>query len=166
MWKALLHRLLISIPLLVSVSMVTFVLAALTPGNAARTILGLTATKAQLNALERSLGLDQALYIQYWHWLVGVLHGNLGDSIFTGEPVSRILNVGLPITLTLIVAAVGGSLIVGVPLGIVSAEIRCDPPHRRHILACGFCDPIVLARPSACDCVFHGVALVSGVRLD
>jgi peptide/nickel transport system permease protein len=122
MWKVLVHRLLISIPLLVSVSMVTFVLAALTPGNAARTILGLTATRAQLNALQKSLGLDRPLYVQYWHWLVGVLHGNLGNSIFTGEPVSRILNAGCPITLTLVVTAVVGALVVGVPLGIVSAR--------------------------------------------
>jgi peptide/nickel transport system permease protein len=131
MQRALLRRLLISIPLLLSVSLATFVLAALTPGNAARTILGTTATPAQLKALEKSLGLDSPLYVQYWHWLIQVVQGNFGRSVFNGEPVSRILNAGLPITCTLVVAAVAGALIVGVPLGILSAR-RSGPI--RHVV--------------------------------
>ena len=69
MRRALIRRLVVSIPLLLAVSLVTFVLLALTPGNAARTILGTSATPSQIDALERQLGLDQPLYAQYWHWL-------------------------------------------------------------------------------------------------
>jgi peptide/nickel transport system permease protein len=131
MRRALIRRLVVSIPLLLSVSLVTFVLLALTPGNAARTILGTSATVPQVDALERQLGLDEPLYAQYWHWLSRALHGNLGSSVFTGEPVVRILSSGLPITLTLVIAATAGSLLIGVPLGILSSR-RSGPI--RHVV--------------------------------
>jgi len=131
MRRALIRRLVVSIPLLLSVSLLTFVLLALTPGNAARTILGTSATPQQLDALEKQLGLDEPLYEQYWHWFSGVLHGNLGSSVFTGQPVAQILSPGLVITLTLIIAAAAGALLVGVPLGILSAR-RSGPV--RHVV--------------------------------
>jgi peptide/nickel transport system permease protein len=112
----------LSLPLLFGVSVLTFVLAGLTPGSAARAILGTTATNQSIAALNRSLGLNKPIYQQYWHWLYGILHGQLGHSIFTGEPVSRILASGLPITLTLIGASVLLSLLIGVPLGVLSAQ--------------------------------------------
>jgi peptide/nickel transport system permease protein len=122
MLRAFVHRLALSVPLLLGVSALTFVLAALTPGDAAQTILGTQASPEAVAKLNESMGLNLPIYQQYGNWLSGVFHGDLGTSVFTGEPVTRILGDGLPITLTLIVGAVGLSLLIGVPLGVASAR--------------------------------------------
>ena len=122
MRRILVHRLLISIPLLLFVTLLTFVLASITPGNAARAILGTTSSPEAVRKLEVQLGLNKPIYVQYWHWLSGLGHGSLGSSVFNGEPVATLLNQGLPITLTLIIGAVVGSLVIGVPLGVISAR--------------------------------------------
>lgn len=129
MRRVLIHRLVVSVPLVIFVSAFTFILANITPGNAARSILGTSATPSSIATLERTLGLDQPIYVQYWHWLSAALQGNLGTSMFNGEPVATILNQGLPITLTLIALAVVGSLLVGIPLGVASA-LRGGPLGR------------------------------------
>jgi peptide/nickel transport system permease protein len=104
------------------VTLATFLLEALTPGDAGRTILGTTATLAEVHQLDQRFGLDQPVYVQYWHWLVRVLHGNLGSSIFSGEPVRQVMASAAPITITLIIASVIVSIVIGVPLGIAGAR--------------------------------------------
>ena len=98
-------------------------LESLTPGNPAVTILGTQATPATVAALTKELGLNKPIYVQYWQWLYAALHGNLGRSIFTGEPVSSILNSRLPVTLSLIIATVLVSAIVGISIGVASAKL-------------------------------------------
>ena len=78
MLKVIRRRLLFAIPLVLTVTFLSFFLEALTPGSEAATILGTSATPAQLRALTSRLGLNHPFYVQYWHWLVGVLHGDLG----------------------------------------------------------------------------------------
>lgn len=115
------YRLLISVPLLFGVSILTFVLVSLTPGDAARTILGTNGTPQQYAQLRHQLGLDQPLYAQYGHWVERVLHGNLGSSLFTGEPVTQALNERLSVTLSLIIGATALSALLGIGLGVLSA---------------------------------------------
>ena len=122
MLRMLLRRLALSIPLLFIVTILTFVVTGLTPGSAAATILGTSATAAKIAQLNRSLGLDQPIIVQYWHWLVNAAQGNLGVSTFTAEPVTTILASGLPVTLTLIAGAVIVAVVLGVPLGVLSAR--------------------------------------------
>jgi peptide/nickel transport system permease protein len=122
MLRMLLRRLALSIPLLFIVTILTFVVTGLAPGSAAATILGTSATPAKIAALNRSLGLDQPIIVQYWHWLVNAVQGNLGVSTFTAEPVTAILANGLPVTLTLIAGAVLVAVVLGVPLGVLSAR--------------------------------------------
>ncbi len=124
MIRPVLRRLLLAIPLLFVVSVVTFVIEALTPGNPGRAMLGVNSTVRAVNAIDRQLGFDRPIYLQYWSWLSGVVHGNFGRSVFTDQPVTTILNSGLPVTLTLIAGAVVISLILGVPLGVFSARRR------------------------------------------
>jgi peptide/nickel transport system permease protein len=124
MLPELLRRLGLSAALVFAVSVLTFIAAELTPGDPAVTILGTSATPQGIRALDAQLGLDQPIYLRYLNWLLGVLHGDLGTSIFTGEPVQTILNAALPITLTLIVGAVALSLLIGVPLGVIGATRR------------------------------------------
>jgi peptide/nickel transport system permease protein len=115
------RRLLLSIPLLFLVSAISFVLLALTPGNVAREILGVKATRQQIAALERSLGVDRPLYDQYWHWLTHALRGDLGHSIISGQSVSSLITSRISCTASLIVGTFLVFLVVGVMLGVFSA---------------------------------------------
>ncbi|MEN8651333.1 ABC transporter permease [Streptomyces sp. 21So2-11] len=120
--RLVVRRLLSSTPLLFLVSALTFVLVSLVPGDPARTIVGQHATVDQYNAVRLQLGLDEPLPIQYWDWLVGVFHGDLGSSLFSGEPVTSVLNSRLPVSLSLIVAGTILSGILGVSLGLLTAR--------------------------------------------
>jgi peptide/nickel transport system permease protein len=117
----IIRRLAISVPLIFVVSILVFVLEALTPGNAARALLGAGGTPEQYAALRRQLGLDQPLYQQYWHYIDRVLHGSFGTSIFTGQPVTTVLNARLPTTLSLIILSTVLAAVVGILLGTISA---------------------------------------------
>jgi peptide/nickel transport system permease protein len=122
MLRMLLRRLALSVPLLFIVTVLTFVVTGLAPGSAAATILGTSATPEKIAQLNRSLGLDQPMIVQYWHWLVNAAQGKLGVSTFTAEPVTAILANGLPVTLTLIAGALIVAVVLGVPLGVLSAR--------------------------------------------
>jgi peptide/nickel transport system permease protein len=115
------RRLWLSVPLLFGVSILTFVLESLTPGSPAAAILGTPATPETTAALSRQLGLNQPIYDQYWHWLERVLHGDLGRSILTQEPVTSLLDSRLSVTLSLIVGTVLVSSTIGIALGVASA---------------------------------------------
>lgn len=118
MIKLVLHRVLWSIPLLAVVSMLTFVLISVVPGNAAQAILGGNASAAQMSALTRQLGLDQPLWTQYWHWLSQAVAGNLGSSLVTGQSVTSILGSRLTVSLTLIIGGTLVASLLGALLGI------------------------------------------------
>ena len=121
MIKLVLYRVLWSVPLLWVVSLLTFVLISLVPGNAAQAILGGNASAAQMSALRGQLGLGQPLWTQYGHWLGRAIRGDLGTSLVTGQSVGSILGSRLTVSLTLII---GGTLVasaVGVLFGIWTA---------------------------------------------
>lgn len=115
------HRLLMAVPLLFAVSVLSFLLVSLTPGNATYAILGTNATPSEYAALRRALGLNLPLYDQYWQWLRHAVTGNLGASVLSGEPVSQAIGERLPVTLSLIVGALVVSVVAGVGLGVFSA---------------------------------------------
>jgi len=115
------RRLLLAIPLLFIVSFLSFALVAIAPGNPAADILGLDATKAQYAALDKQLGFNQPVPVQYWHWLVNALHGNLGSSYASSEPVISIVNSDLGVTLALVIGATLLTAIFGIGLGTLSA---------------------------------------------
>ena len=119
--KVVLRRLLSAVPLLFVVSALSFLLISLVPGNAAVAILGTTGTPASYAALRHQLGLDKPLYGQYWQWLHHALHGDLGRSLLTGEPVSRAITERFPVTLSLIAGALLATVVLGVGLGVFSA---------------------------------------------
>jgi peptide/nickel transport system permease protein len=122
--RYLLRRLLLSVPLLFGVSILTFIMVALVPGDPAVRILGAGHTAAEYQAMDAKLGLTEPLLVQYWHWLDGVLHGTLGTSLFTIQPVSAAIAQRLPVTIWLIIGATLVSLVAGVALGIASAVWR------------------------------------------
>ena len=121
MLRIVLRRLLWAVPLVLGVSLVVFVLASLVPGDPARTILGESATPDAVAALRDELGLDRPWYEQYLSWLGGLAHGDLGTSIFTGEPVTTALNSRLAVSLALVLVTVVTCTVVGIALGMAGA---------------------------------------------
>jgi peptide/nickel transport system permease protein len=116
------RRVAFAVPLLLLVSMLSFVLVSLTPGDAAQEILGANnLDPTQYVKLRHELGLDLPLYQQYWNWLTAALHGDLGRSLFSAQPVTQMIGQRLPTTLSLIALSLLVIVVVGVCLGIFSA---------------------------------------------
>jgi peptide/nickel transport system permease protein len=122
MWRIIRGRIAQSAPLLLFVSALTFFLQLFIPGDAARAIGGISAPPDQVAALRRTLHLDQPVWVQYWDWLKGAVHGDLGNAITNHESVTGALNTRLGVTLSIVIASTVLSLIVGVALGMVSAR--------------------------------------------
>jgi peptide/nickel transport system permease protein len=121
MLRLLLSRLALAVPVLVCVSLVAFVLLRLTPGDPAQLQAGLNATPETIEALRHEMALDQSMPVQYLAWAGRVLHGDLGVSYSTRQPVTALIGQRLPITAQLAVTALLLIVAIGVPLGIVSA---------------------------------------------
>lgn len=121
-WAAIVaRRVVFAIPLLFFVSAITFVLVAISPGDAAHILAGPNATPAQFAAIRRQLGLDAPITAQYWHWLENALHGNLGNSITNGLAVTRLVKQRIGVTLSLVLFATVLAAVLGVALGSISA---------------------------------------------
>lgn len=121
MIRLIARRVLWSLPSLVIVSALTFVLASLTPGDAARVVLGTNTDPAAYQQIRDQLGLDKSLPVQYGDWLGHALSGNLGSSLFTGQGVASIIGSRLGVTLSLIIGATLLAAILGVAIGLVGA---------------------------------------------
>src|SRR5260370_38553164 len=101
------RRLLHLLPVLLAVTLLTFLIASLLPGDLAYVILGDQATPEKLAALRAQMGLDLPIWQRYGHWLWGVLHGDFGRSFRTGETVLPAVLGRLPVSLGLMVLARG-----------------------------------------------------------
>lgn len=114
------RRLVLSVFLLFLVSVVVFSLTHLS-GDPARLILGTESTPEQLADLRTELGLDQPLLVQYWNFLWGALHGDLGNSLYYHEDAVSLVLGRLPATLQLSTAGMAIALAVALPAGMISA---------------------------------------------
>jgi len=103
------------------VTLLVFLLTHLLPGNVAVMILGQYQNVEQLRALEAKLGLNDPLPVQYWRWLRGILHGDLGTSIVMDRPVAPILWERIERSAPVAIAALLVTAIVGIVLGTVAA---------------------------------------------
>ena len=121
MVRLIVNRLLMSIVLIVISSIAIFFLMSLVPGDPARTILGANATPDAIARLREQLGLNQPLLSQYAGWLGGVIHGNFGESIFSGDPVLKLILARVPVTLSLMVLSTLVIAVLGTGLGLLSA---------------------------------------------
>jgi peptide/nickel transport system permease protein len=116
-----LRRLLLTVPVLIVTSIFVFLLIRLVPGDPVRTMLGFRATPGNIAAVRNQLGLDEPLTSQYWHWIIGVLHGDFGTDFVSHSPISSLLSTALPVTLEVTVLAMALALLIGVPLGVISS---------------------------------------------
>lgn len=87
------------------VTLIAFAVTNILPGDVALLILGPNATEQSLEALQTQLGLNRPLYVQYIDWVVGLLQGNMGESLRFGEPVAQLIAERLPRSMMLAVAA-------------------------------------------------------------
>ena len=124
MWGFILRRLLLGIVVLFLVSILVFLATQALPGDPARAILGRSATPASLAALRRQLHLDQPVFTQYWTWITGLLHGNLGRSLAAQEPVSTLLAPKLVNSAVLVALAAVLSIPLSIAIGAWAAFRR------------------------------------------
>jgi peptide/nickel transport system permease protein len=115
------RRIFLSIPVLFGILLVTFAIARLIPGDPCRAILGEKATEAVCARFIQEKGLDKPIYVQFGIYLNEIFHGDFGKSIRYGMPVTRLLVERLPMTVELSLAALLVSMVIGIPLGILSA---------------------------------------------
>lgn len=117
----ILRRLILTIPVLFLILLVTFILGRSIPGDPCKAMLGEKATQAVCDAFIIRYGLDQPLSTQFVVYLGNFLQGDLGDSIRFGRSVTTLLIERLPVTIELAFTALTFAIIVGIPLGILSA---------------------------------------------
>jgi peptide/nickel transport system permease protein len=122
--RYLLKRLALIVYTLFVVSLVVFAITQVLPADAATMLLGENATPDALAAIRVRLGLDQPVWVQYWQWLSGVVQGDFGVSLRTGQPVAPVLLEALGRSLTLAVLAIALMLVLALPLGITAALRR------------------------------------------
>lgn len=116
------RRLLISVPVLLGVATIVFILLRLLPGDPAATILAQSGGQAEaIERLREQLGLDLPIHIQYWRFLSSAIRGDLGESIWLRKPVSQVLVEQLPATLELACAAMALAVFFGILLGALAA---------------------------------------------
>src|SRR3977135_1349445 len=128
MYKYVLRRLFLAIPVLLLSSMIVFGLMRVMPGDALIALMGESGNvnAKELAKLRKDLGLDKPYYEQYGLWLWQMVSLNPGYSIFTNEPIAVALKKSIPVTLELATLAMLLGLVIAIPVGVLSA-IR---PHR------------------------------------
>ncbi len=123
--KYIFYRLVLTLPVLIGISLLSFVLGVLSPGDPAEFALnqnGLEApTDEQIAAMRTELGLDRPAYLQYLAWISRVLQGDFGASYISGKDIMQELWLRLPVTMELAVLALFLTAVIGVALGILCA---------------------------------------------
>ena len=120
----IIRRCLQTILVVILVSMVSYLILQLIPGDPVVTMLGGESSQERIDALRHELWLDRPLPVQYIHWVDNVVHGDFGKSIATNDPVTAIIAQRLPITVYLSFLALILSTFIGISLGILSAVRR------------------------------------------
>jgi peptide/nickel transport system permease protein len=131
------RRLLYLVPVLIAVSLLTFLIASLLPGDLAYVILGDQATPEKVAALRHDMGLDEPIWWRYLSWLGNVLQGDFGRSFRTGQTVLQVVAERLPVSLELMVLAELGALAIGIPLAIACA-VRSGSAFDRFMTGSAF----------------------------
>ncbi len=116
-----------------AITIITFGVTFLSPVDPARLYAGLRATHAQYEIARQQLGLNHPIVVQYWFYLERLVHGNLGTSYSTGEPVLHLVLSRLPATLELAAAGLLVEVVIGLPLGVLAA-FKWQGPADRIVL--------------------------------
>ena len=117
----LIRRILAAIPVMGVVALFVFLLLRLTPGDPAAILAGNNATTEQLERIRTSLGLNEPLYTQFFKWVTGLLHGDLGTSLISNVPVMSMIGQRIEPSVSVAISTLVLSILVAVPLGVIAA---------------------------------------------
>lgn len=131
-YRFVLFRPLQFLPVLFGISLITFVLVRLIPGDPARVLLGTKSTPAAVAAIRAQFGLDQPIWLQYLYFLQNLGHGEMGKSILYKIDVLRLISTRIEPTLTLVLVSVVLSLLLALPLAALAARSNGGPAD--HII--------------------------------
>lgn len=138
MFRFVLKRLLLSLPVLLGVSVVVFALVHLAPGGPVRVMLGPLSSEELVRQIRLEMGLNRPLYVQYGLWMLDALQGDFGVSwtVQQGTPVTDIIVERIPLTVELSILSMITAILIAIPAGIISA-VRKDKPadHAARIAA-------------------------------
>ncbi len=121
MYKYICKRILMMIPVIIGVSLLVFLVLKMTPGDPARVVAGSEADEATVEQIREELGLNKPVLQQYVDYMLALLHGDMGTSYTTSKPVADEILARMPTTFILAFAGVFVAVLIGIPLGIISA---------------------------------------------
>jgi ABC-type dipeptide/oligopeptide/nickel transport system permease component len=127
MSRFLVRRVLLTLPVLLGVATLVFSLIHLVPGDPVQAMLGESASQDDAAQLRSRLGLDRPIYVQYANFMRNTVVGDLGISLRTNQPVSRVITERMPATFELAGAAMIVALVMAIPLGVIAA-VRAGTP--------------------------------------
>ena len=122
MGKYIIRRLFDLLPTIFVVAVIVFIITRLIPGDPASVMLGPQASVEDIEALRQNLGLNDPLYVQFFHYIGDLLRGNFGVSLTYNEPIVQLIMERFPNTLILAASALIIAFMIGVPAGIISAS--------------------------------------------
>jgi peptide/nickel transport system permease protein len=122
--RVLIGRLALSVPMLLGMSVLVFLIIRLVPGDPVLAVLGLNATPDLIARLREDLGLNDPIYVQYVNWLTDLLRGDFGLDYRSNEPIGNLLLDRLPVTIELTAMALVLSIVFAIPLGVLAAVRR------------------------------------------
>jgi peptide/nickel transport system permease protein len=118
----ILKRVALTVPMLLGIVILVFMMVKLIPGDAVSAMKGqLKLSAEQMASIRHALGLDQPLYVQLGNYLLGLARGDLGRSLFGARPVRELITANLPATIQLTIAGMLVAIVLGIPLGIFAA---------------------------------------------
>ena len=121
MYRFILKRLLMLIPVLLGVSFIVYTILSFTPGDPVQMMLGDNFSEESYAAMQEELGLDDPFLVQYGRFIINAVHGDFGTSYSTGNPVAAEIAARLPNTILLSACAMLFAILIGIPLGVISA---------------------------------------------
>ena len=150
MFKFIVRRLLLLVPILIGLSILVFIWIRALPGGPAEALLGERATPEAIAQIERDYGLNKPIQVQYWEYVKTTASGDLGTSVTTRRPVTDELKQRFPATIELAIAAMLFALL-GIPLGFFAAKHYGTSDRQREPvrLAARRLDPDLLPRDPA-----------------
>jgi len=119
--RYIVRRLVQAVPLLIGITMVSFLIIHLAPGDPVLTLVDPNASVAEMERVRTMMGLDKPIHVQYWRWFTGILRGDFGRSFTDGRQVLTKIGERIPATLELSILALLLSLVVAIPAGVLSA---------------------------------------------
>jgi peptide/nickel transport system permease protein len=121
MWAYIIRRILATIPVMLVVAVVVFLLLRISPGDPAAIIAGDQATSHDIEQIRIQLGLDKPLVVQFCQWLWRILQGDLGKSVFNNRPVLELIGHRLEPTISLAILTMLFAIVAAIPLGVIAA---------------------------------------------